>query len=1181
MLRFLPLSALLLLGCLTGWGQQPDPTLLARNAVARTDTPTARDARISLNRTNQPLDQILKELERQSGFTFLYSTDRLRAVRRSVAATNQPLTGVLAELIKPLGMTYEVVGRQIVLRESDPNVSAVVVERTVGGRVTATDSPEGMPGVNVSIKGTNRGTVTDRAGRYSLSIPDPVDNTVLVFSFVGYERQEVPVGNQTTLDVVLKPDDRSLNEVQVVAFGEQRTRDLTGSIASLKAADIRLNTAASPDVALQGRAAGVQITQAGGTPGGAVRINVRGVASINSNSQPLIVIDGVPVLSSAFTTGGVAMNPLAEINPNDIESMEVLKDASASVLFGSRAANGVILITTKKGASGKPKFDVSYEEGVSSLTNRIDFVDNGADLFNIYKRSAQNTNRTGLTPVAPNLNNLVPTGILRGSLGPGQDNRLIDSTTLYNTSTNWLDQVLRQGRFRQASLSVGLGSKGVQVFTSGSYRREQGIVIGQDLERVSGRVKVDFTPVKWFKGGVNLSANGLNNPSVPLGNSFQTGLTTALPAYPIQLADGTFFNGINYGNNNAFQIGSNPVFFRNNYSNTANTLRSTNTAYLQVEPVKGLTIRSEVGYDYQRTRNDILFSPALFPTGISGMERNGNGRSDNRNVVNQTSNINNLITYARTINRDHSLKILVGNSIQSTRSDNETIIAENVPEGANRGRDTARTVIFDDQISFRFVSYFGRINYAFKDKYLLEASLRTDGSSRFGPGNRWATFPSVSVGWVVSDEGFMKRIPAIAFMKLRASYGLTGNAEIGNYSWQKAFTFVGYNAAIYGGIQGGQFAGPGNQDLSWESTRQFNAGLDLGLLGNRVTATVDYYDKVSDGLLLDYQLGPLFGTINNVMTINLGSVRNRGVEFNLNTRNVERGRFKWSTNFNIANNKNEVLSTYTAPFLNSPFQFINNPNIAAVGHPLGAYYMPQFAGFDPVTGNELFYERDRSVFANTGQTVRTGNLWDGTVNNQAGNNQFILSDRTPYPIFFGGLTNTFQVGQFDLSALLYFQYGNWIYDQGERAQSYPTLNTSANPNFQSSQVLRRNIPGVGDVQTAIREGNDAALNRLVWSSNARTFESTRFLHNGSFMRLKNIQIGYRIPDEVARRVRLQSVRVYVTAQNLLTFTKFRGWDPEVFRNGGLADNQANLSPGVTNNDLPQVRTFVFGLNLRF
>lgn len=1170
MRRFIPLIALLLVSWAGVMAQTPTPTLMARNAIARTDTPPAPERLISLTANNRPMDQILKDLERQSGFTFLYSSDRFRAIRRSVSVTNQPLNRVLTDLVNPLGMTFEVVGRQIILRETSPNASAVVVERTVSGRVTATDSPDGMPGVNVSIKSTNRGTVTDRAGRYSLSIPEG-DRVMLVFSFVGYERQEVAVGSQSTIDVVLKPDERSLSEVQVVAFGEQRTRDLTGSISSLKASDIRLNTAASPDVALQGRAAGVQITQAGGTPGGAVRINVRGVASINSNSQPLIVIDGVPVLSSAFGTGGVAMNPLAEINPNDIASMEILKDASASVLFGSRAANGVILITTKRGASGKPKFDVSYEEGVSSPTNRVDFVDNGADLLNIYKRSAQNTNRSGLTPVVPNLANLLPTGILRGTLPASFDNRLVDSTTLYNSNTNWLDQVLRQGRFRQASLSVGAGYKWINAYVSGSYRREDGIVIGQGLERASGRVKLDFTPVKWLNGGVNLSVNQLTNPTVPLGNSFQAGLTSALPAYPIQLPDGSYFNGIANGINNTFNIGTNPVFYRNNYSNEARTLRSTNTAYLQVKPVEGLSIRSEVGYDYQRTRNDILLNPTLFPAGIAGQERSGNGRAENRDVTNQTVNLNNLISYERTFRKDHLLKVLVGNSIQSTLSDNETYITENVPEGATRGKDTTRTVVFNDQISFRFVSYFGRVNYAFRDKYLLEASLRTDGSSRFGPGNRWATFPSVSAGWVVSDEEFLRGVSALSFLKLRASYGLTGNAEIGNFSWQKVFTFVGYNAAIYGGIQGGQFTSPGNRDLSWESTRQFDAGLDFGLLGNRITGTIDYYNKDSDGLLLDYSLGPLAGTINNVMTINLGSVRNRGVEFSIATRNVERGRFKWSTNFNIARNKNTVLSTYTAPFLNFPFQFISGPSIAAVGYPLGAYYLPQFAGFDPQTGNELFYERDRSVFANTGQTVRTGNLWDGTVNNQAGNNPFILSDRTPYPMFFGGLTNTFQFGPIDLSALIYFQYGNWIYDQGERIQSYP----------QTGQVMRQNVPGIGNVQEAIRQNDNTALNRLIWTSNARSFESTRFLHNGSFARLKNVQIGYSLPKTTASKLRLSSLRVTLTGQNLLTFTKFNGWDPEVFRNGGLADNQANLSPGVTNNDLPQIRTYALGLNIGF
>ncbi|MBC8153091.1 MAG: carboxypeptidase-like regulatory domain-containing protein, partial [Bacteroidetes bacterium] len=340
----------------------------------------------------RPLDLILRDLEEQTTYTFVYSNEQFRQLRPSVVAVRQPLLTVLASLLKPVAVAYQLVGNQIVLSNED---------RTVTGRVTDATTGEGLPGVNVTLKNTSRGTATDGEGNYRLTLPD--GRVTLVFSYVGYVPQEVTPDNQTSLNVMLVADDRSLNEVQVVAFGEQRSRDVTGSISNLKASDIRLNAAASPDVALQGRAAGVQITQAGGTPGGAVRINVRGVASINSNAQPLIVIDGVPVLSSAFGAGGVSMNPLAEINPDDIASIDVLKDASASVLYGSRAANGVLLITTKKGAKGKPKFDVRYEEGVNSPTNRVDFVDNGADLLNLYKRAARNTTRTGLTPVVPNL----------------------------------------------------------------------------------------------------------------------------------------------------------------------------------------------------------------------------------------------------------------------------------------------------------------------------------------------------------------------------------------------------------------------------------------------------------------------------------------------------------------------------------------------------------------------------------------------------------------------------------------------------------------------------------------------------------------------------------------------------------------------------------------------------------
>jgi TonB-linked SusC/RagA family outer membrane protein len=1134
--------------------------------------------RITLEVRQEPISAVLKKISRQTGVRFMYSSELIQGTRKvTLKATDEPLGTVLNTLLVPLKIDYEVLDRQILLRRAPENtlIQPVrtpafesVVQRDVTGTVTD-ETGQPLPGVSVVVSGTTRGTTTDGKGQYQLTVPD--GNVVLIFSYVGYLPKEVTLGAQTLFDVTLTPDERGLQEVQVVAFGEQRKRDLTGSISSIKADALKTNSAASPDVALQGRAAGVQITQAGGTPGGAVRINVRGVASINSNAQPLIVIDGVPVLSSAFGSGGVAMNPLSEINPDDIESMEVLKDAAASVLYGSRAANGVILITTKKGKTGKPTFDVSYQEGITDATNRVKLVENGADYFAILKRAAAQNKFTGLTPASTNLVSLLPAGILQGSDANIDARLLADSATLYNTRTDWLSQVLRQGSFRVATLGVSAGSKTVSAYLSGSYRKDNGIVIGQSLQRVSGRLNLTYKPIQRLQLGLNTSINGLVNNALPLDNSFRYALTTALPAYPVQLADGTYFNGINRGSN-AINIGSNPVFYRANYSDVTYTTRSINTAFLQIEPVTGLSIRTEWGYDFQKSTNDILQTTALFPTGIASKEKNGNGRAQNRDATNSTWNTNNLITYTRELFKSHRLTVLLGNSVQSQTSKSNTYITENVANGQRGGTDTVRVVRTNDDPAFRFVSFFGRLNYMIRDKYLFEATFRTDGSSRFGPGRKYASFPGVSAGWVLSEEPFIRdNLIDLSFLKVRASYGLTGNAEIGNFSWQKSFTYVGYNAAIYGGVQGGQFTNPGNQDLSWESTKQLNIGLDAGLLGNRIRVTFDFYNKVSNGLLLDYSLGPLYGTINNVMTINLGSVRNRGEELSISTQNLVRPRFRWTTDFNIARNKNEVVSTYTAPFLNYPYQFITGPSIAAVGYPLGTYYLPVFAGFDPATGNELFYERDRNVFIISGQTVRTGNFWDGTVNNQSGNNQFIQDGKTPYPTFFGGLTNTFTIGRFDLSALIYFQYGNWIYDQGERQQSYPV----------AGQVLRAEVPGIGNLANEARR-TDGGAYRLQWLSNARGFESTRFLHDGSYTRLKNLQVGYTLPLTTAKRLHLRTLRIYATAQNLLTLTRFKGWDPEIFANNGSSNaGAANISPGVTNNDLPQIKTVSLGLNVGF
>lgn len=1041
-------------------------------------------------------------------------------------------------------------------------------EFNISGTVTD-ENNQPMSGVGILIKGTSKGTTSNAEGSFKIVVPNK--DVALIFSFVGYITQEVAVGNKNQLNVQLTPNAQELNEVQVVAFGEQRTRDVTGSISTIKTQQIRSNAAMSPDVAFQGRVTGAQITQSGGSPGGAVRINIRGVASINSNSQPLVVIDGVPVINSAYGSGGIAMNPLSQINPDDIESMEILKDASSSILYGSRAANGVILITTKKGVKGKTKFDFSYQEGVNTATNRVDFLGNGADYLSTLKRAAANNINAGLNPVVPNLVNLLPAGILKGSSAAIPNDILVDSTTLYNTNTDWLSQTLRQARFRQASLGVSAGVGKLLLFASGSYRTEDGIVVGQSLDRLSGRINLSLDISKNLKFGANFSVSSLNNTTIPLSVSFQMPLTNGLGAYPIQLPNGDYFNGINQGNNQ-INVGSNPVFYRQFYSNATNTFRSTNTAFIDFSPVKGLFIRTEWGYDVQNNKNDILQKPEIFPTNINGREKNGNGRAENRTAFSSTVNVNNIVSYKKEINAKHRFTVLVGNSIQTQNNESDTYITENVTAGNIRGADTTRTVIVRDNPVFRFVSYFGRINYALKDKYLLEASFRTDGSSRFGPGKRWATFPGLSAGWIISEESFLKNSQVVNFLKLRASYGATGNAEIGNFSWQKSFTYVGYNAAIYGGLQGGQFTNPGNSDLSWETTTQFDLGLEYRLANNRIKGSIDFYNKDSKDLLLEYSLGPLFGTINNVMTINLGTVRNRGVEFSISSQNIETKNFSWSTDFNISHNKNEVLSTYTAPFLNYEYQFVSGTSIAAPGYPLGTYYLTQFAGFDPNNGNELFYERDRTAFAVAGRTQKTGNVWDGTVNNQSGNNQFIIDGKTPYPVFFGGFNNTFRFKNIELSALLYYQYGNWIYDQGERVQSYPN----------QGQVLRASTPGIGSIKDETGKTDPTTPYRLQWQSNARSFESSRFLHDGSFIRLKNVQLSYNIPNAVTKKWHLNNVRIFVIGQNLWTLTKFKGWDPEVFRSGGTASQgEANLQPGVTNNDLPQVKSFIGGLSLSF
>lgn len=1140
-----------------------------RKPLAPSTTATRQSDRVTLIASNISLENAFQEVQKQTGYSFVYGGTRFHEQRRRVNLTNATLAEALSQLLTQHGISYEIMGRQIVLQMPKANTQQIA-DREVSGRVTDGKSGEPLPGVSVVLKvgpsrGTSRGTTTDGSGNYRLTIGDEANQT-LVFSFVGYDRQEVAVGNQSALNIALKESDNSLTEVQVVAFGEQRTRDLTGSFSRIKAQDIKQNLATSPDVALQGRAAGVQITQQNGVPGAAVRINIRGVASINSNAQPLVVIDGVPANGGAYpaTGSGVNQNPLAELNPNDIESMEVLKDASAAVLYGARAANGVILITTKKGVQAKPQLNFSFQEGLSTPTRLQPLFSNSRDYLDVMKRAAEQFKLSGLPVQGTLLRNITPGTVLVGLGTSVPSNLLIDSTAMYNANTNWLDQVLQNARFRQATLSIQAGNKWSTAYVSGGYRNDQSLLVGNTFRRLNTRANLSITPTKWLKAGLNLSINDNDQVAVPAFTYQQAYLNS--PALPVILPSGDYFFALNYANN-AVNVGRNPVFTRNNTRNNLYSTRSINNAWFNLEPVKGLVFRSELGLDYQNARNEQNQSQTLYPAELASKSRSGNGRSEYRNQITEITNIQNTLTYTREWGKQHRLTALVGQQMVNQDFRLKIYIAENIPEGEYFGKDTVSGENRADTPIYRFSSFFGRLNYVFADKYLVEASLRRDGSSRFGPGNRWGTFPSVSAGWIVSEEPWLReRVPVINFLKTRLSYGLVGNAEIGDFSWQRTFRIQGQNDAIFGGVQGARLNNAGNRDLQWEKTWQFDAGIDVQLFNGRIRSTLDYYNKNSRDLLLNYAIGNLFGTAGGNLTVNLGEVRNRGLEFSLGGDLIRRSRFQWSADFNIARNKNTVLQTYQSPFLNYPIQFFSATNVAAPGYPLGAYFLSRFAGFDPTTGNELFLERDQAHYAITGQTMPTGTTFDATINTAQLDNRFILADKTPYPMFFGGLTNTLQYGGFTLSTLVYFQSGNWLYNQGERTMSYPVT---------SADNLLQNIVGIGSLTEVLRQTPTNGAFPLQRLSNARTLESTRFLDNGSFVRLKNVALSYGLPNGLARRLWLRTARLTFTGQNLLLLTSFRGNDPEVNQ------DSSNLGPGRVDRPLPQVRSYTLGIDLGF
>ncbi len=1002
------------------------------------------------------------------------------------------------------------------LQAQDVDVSGVV----------SGEAGEPIPGVNVLVQGTTIGTVTDIDGQYNLRTPE--DATTLTFSFIGYQTVEVEIGNNAVVDVTMQDDVSQLSEVVVTGYGSQIKRELTGNIASVSGEQIEDIPVPTIEQAMQGRAAGVFIESNSGKLGQGVKVRVRGSSSVTASNQPLYVVDGIPITSQSQSnpTANSDTNPLSDINFNDVESVEVLKDASAAAIYGARASNGVVLITTKQGKEGKTSFNLNAFTGFNEPTNRREFL-NTAEYVELFTEAAANS---GIDE------DFVQDRFTRYSAGNPEAWQNPSSPDY--TDTDWQDEIFRRGAINQVNLSANGGNEKTRFYISGSYSDQEGIIKTNRFRRYSGRLNLNHSATDRLSFGTNFSLSRSVNDRLPNDNSFSTPVQSiALQPMtpPVDPRTGELS-----GNYTQYY---NPLLDFAHASRVTSVFRTISNVFAEYSIVPALTFRSEFGIDLLLQNEENYFG-----TETARNTSAPNGLGFNRWVQVANYNTNNYFRYAPQINEDHSVEATVGISYQESTTDESEVEGQQFPSDAYRKVVSSADITAgaSRETGFSFLSYFARVNYTFLDRYLLTLSGRVDGSSRFGENNRYGFFPAASVGWVISDEDFLANSSALSFLKLRSSYGVTGNAEIDNFGPLGLFT----GAGGYAGVPGQRPNQIANPDLRWEQTTQFDVGIDFGFVDDRVSGEIDYYVKNTQDLLLNVNVPHTTGF--NTQLQNVGELKNQGVEFVLNTRNLV-GAFQWSTSLNAARNVNEIVNL-RGQIVEGGFV-----NRAEEGEPIGIFFAPEYAGVDPANGDALYY---------VNETDADGNIIDrSTTNDYNGANRVVIGD--PNPDFTAGVTNNFSYKGIELNVFFQGVFGNQVYNGGGKFQS---ANGDFFDNQSRDQLGRWQQPG--DI-TNIPQAR-------LFGANG-TGESSRYLSDGSYVRLKTVTLGYSLPLAIIERANLSKLRIYVSGQNLLTFTDYEGWDPEVntdyLSEGGTAGG--NISQGNDFYSAPQARTFTVGVNVGF
>ena len=1000
------------------------------------------------------------------------------------------------------------------------NAMAFAQGRVITGTVTSTEDGMGVPGATVLVKGTTIGTATDIDGKYSINVP--AGSNVLVFTFVGLTSQEVNIGNRSTINVALESDVTALSEVIVTGYGTQPKREVTGAVSSVKGDAIQNLPLQSFDRALQGRASGVQVRSSNGLPGGAVNIRIRGVGSINAGNEPLFIVDGVQ-LNNQSNASFTQSNPLAFLNPNDIESMEILKDAASAAIYGSQAANGVVIITTKKGKQGKAKFEFNAFSGETQPMKFLDIL-SGPEWYGMRRDALINTGNT-----APEANALNAMGRLPGNWAT-LTRPALDALGLALPTYDWQREVMGAGRLNNYEMSVSGGDDKTTFFLSGSYNYQEASFKPVDFERGTVRVALTHQATKRLsvETNINLSTFSQNVPFAVEGSFLGSPAFSAsavLPHNAIYNADGTFNTAI------AGVLGQNVVLV--NAYNTG--LQRTNTVVgnliTNYKIMNNLTFRSLFGLDYRLLQGDSYRDPRT-PDG-AGVIGRSSVQSDwrTRFITTQTLNWN------KTFNGVHNVSALAGVEYLSETREGISGAGIGFPTFQFRTIQSAATPesVSGFWTGYRRASAFSSVNYDFKKKYLVTVTARYDGSSRFGTENRYGLFPSVRVGWSMVEEEFLKNSSTISEMKLRASYGLTGNDQIGNFDAR----------GLYGG--GGNYSGSAgivpsslaNLGLSWETNNTLNLGIDYGFFENRITGSIDAFDRRTKDLLLSQPI--LWTNGFSGISNNVGELQNRGLEFELSTVNIDKGGFRWNSSFNITKIDNQIVSLY------SGLKFLPaNPGIA-VGQPVGrsgegSIFAAEYAGVNPATGRPMWYDINRNItYLPLAADRRYFGSSLGTV--------------------FGGLNNTFTYKGFEFTTFFTYEYGGI---GGDGQYGFLRENGTRLALNALSDVVDRSWKTPGQITDIPRNVTTNGGNE---TRGAGRNSGTAALLKYDFIRLSQLTLAYSFKPSLINRIGLTRARIYMQGVNLWTYTDYPGYDPE-FTGGGTGQ-------------VPLTKSYTLGVQIGF